>query len=61
MDDPHQQARHQEPMLSKSSYLKYLQCPRYLWLRLIPALTRPDLQNYVDKRSEEWIDPNIYR
>jgi integrase len=29
--------------------------------RLIPALTRPDLQNYVDKRSEDWIDPNVYR
>jgi hypothetical protein len=22
---------------------------------------RPNLQKYVDKRSEEWIDPNIYR
>src|SRR6185312_3716462 len=29
--------------------------------RMIPALTRPDLQSYVDKRSEEWIDPNVYR
>jgi|SRR6185312_4316051 len=29
--------------------------------RMIPALTRPDLQCYVDKRSEEWIDPNVYR
>jgi integrase len=29
--------------------------------RLIPALTRADLQNYVDKRSEDWIDPNVYR
>jgi integrase len=29
--------------------------------RLIPVLTRPDLQKYVDKRSEEWIDPNVYR
>jgi len=29
--------------------------------RLIPTLIRPDLQKYVDKRSEEWIDPNIYR
>jgi integrase len=29
--------------------------------RLIPTLLRPDLQKYVDKRSEEWIDPNIYR
>jgi integrase len=29
--------------------------------RLIPPLTRADLQKYVDKRSEEWIDPNIYR
>jgi integrase len=29
--------------------------------RLISPLTRPDLQKYVDKRSEEWIDPNIYR
>jgi integrase len=29
--------------------------------RLIPALTRPDLQKYADKRSEEWIDPNVYR
>jgi integrase len=29
--------------------------------RLIPTLMRPDLQKYVDKRSQEWIDPNIYR
>lgn len=29
--------------------------------RLITPLTRADLQSYVDKRSEEWIDPNIYR
>ncbi len=29
--------------------------------RLIPTLLRPDLQKYVDKRSEEWIDPNVYR
>jgi integrase len=29
--------------------------------RLIPILSRPDLQRYVDKRSEEWIDPNVYR
>lgn len=29
--------------------------------RLIPTLSRPDLQKYVDKRSEEWIDPNVYR
>ena len=29
--------------------------------RLVPTMTRPDLQTYVDKRSEEWIDPNIYR
>ncbi len=29
--------------------------------RLIRPLMRPDLQKYVDKRSEEWIDPNIYR
>ena len=29
--------------------------------RLIPTLMRPDLQKYVDKRSEEWIDPNVYR
>jgi integrase len=29
--------------------------------RLIPGLTRADLQNYVDKRSEDWIDPNVYR
>jgi integrase len=27
----------------------------------IPVIRRPDLQRYVDKRSEEWIDPNIYR
>jgi integrase len=29
--------------------------------RLIPVLTRADLQGYVDKRSNEWIDPNVYR
>jgi hypothetical protein len=29
--------------------------------RLIPALTRSDLQQYVDKRSDDWIDPNVYR
>jgi integrase len=29
--------------------------------RLIPTLTRADLQGYVDKRSKEWIDPNVYR
>jgi len=29
--------------------------------RLIPALTRADLQQYVDKRSDDWIDPNVYR
>jgi integrase len=29
--------------------------------RSIPTLMRQDLQKYVDKRSEEWIDPNSYR
>jgi integrase len=29
--------------------------------RLIPTLMRPDLQKYVDRRSDEWIDPNVYR
>lgn len=29
--------------------------------RLLSTLTRPDFQKYVDKRSEEWIDPNVYR
>jgi len=29
--------------------------------RLIPALTRADLQAYADKRADEWIDPNIHR
>jgi integrase len=29
--------------------------------RLVPMLMRPDLQKYVDKRSDEWIDPNVYR
>ncbi len=28
---------------------------------VIPLLRRPDLQRYVDKRSDEWIDPNVYR
>jgi integrase len=28
---------------------------------VIPLVKRPDLQRYVNKRSEEWIDPNIYR
>ncbi len=28
---------------------------------LIPPTQRSDLQRYVDKRSEEWIDPNVYR
>ncbi len=29
--------------------------------RLIPPLTRADLQAYVDKRAVEWIDPEVYR
>src|SRR5205814_3392158 len=29
--------------------------------RVVPAMTRADLQGYVDKRAGEWIDPNIYR
>jgi len=29
--------------------------------RIIPTLARPDLQKYVDRRSEEWIDPNVYK
>jgi hypothetical protein len=29
--------------------------------RLITPLTRADLQAYVEKRSAEWIDPNVYR
>jgi integrase len=29
--------------------------------RLLPPLTRADLQSYVDKRAGEWIDPEIYR
>jgi len=28
---------------------------------LVPTITRADLQAYVDKRSGEWIDPNVYR
>jgi integrase len=28
---------------------------------IVPLIGRPDLQKYVDKRSEEWIDPNVYR
>jgi integrase len=28
---------------------------------LIPTTTRADLQGYVDRRSDEWIDPNVYR
>lgn len=28
---------------------------------VIPLMRRPDLQRYVDKRSEEWIDPDVYR
>jgi integrase len=28
---------------------------------IVPLIGRPELQKYVDKRSEEWIDPNIYR
>lgn len=27
----------------------------------IRAIARPALQSYVDQRSDEWIDPNIYR
>ena len=27
----------------------------------LPELKRADLQRYVDKRSQEWIDPNVYR
>jgi len=29
--------------------------------KLVPTTTRADLQTYVDKRSGEWIDPNVYR
>jgi integrase len=29
--------------------------------RLILEIQRPDLQKYVDSRSKEWIDPNVYR
>lgn len=29
--------------------------------KLIPTVTRADLQAYVDSRSKEWIDPNVYR
>ena len=29
--------------------------------RLIPPLTRAELQGYVDTRAGEWIDPNVYR
>ena len=29
--------------------------------RVIPVLKRPDLQAYVEKRSSEWIDPEVYR
>jgi integrase len=28
---------------------------------LIPPMQRSDLQRYVDKRADEWIDPNVYR
>lgn len=28
---------------------------------VISLVQRTDLQKYVDKRSEEWIDPNVYR
>jgi integrase len=29
--------------------------------RLVAPLTRPDVQAYVQKRSAEWIDPEVYR
>jgi integrase len=29
--------------------------------KMIPELTRADLQAYADKRSGEWIDPELYR
>jgi integrase len=29
--------------------------------RLVPGITRADLQDYVDTRSGEWIDPEVYR
>jgi integrase len=29
--------------------------------QIVSALSLPDLQKYVDKRSAEWIDPNVYR
>jgi integrase len=29
--------------------------------KLIPTVTRADLQAYVDRRSGEWIDPNVFR
>lgn len=28
---------------------------------LVPPLTRPELQKYVDRRAKEWIDPEQYR
>lgn len=28
---------------------------------VVQQISRPDLQNYVNRRSEEWIDPNVYR
>jgi integrase len=34
---------------------------RILGRVIVPQISRADLQNYVNKRSEEWIDPNIYR
>lgn len=34
---------------------------RILGRVIVPQITRADLQKYVDKRSEEWIDPNVYR
>jgi integrase len=29
--------------------------------RMMPTLSRADLQAYVEKRSGEWIDPNVFR
>lgn len=41
--------------------LHFSHLERILGRVVVQDITRPDLQNYVDIRSAEWIDPNVYR
>jgi integrase len=41
--------------------LHFCHLERILGRVIVAQITRPDLQKYVDTRSNEWIDPNVYR